>query len=354
MRHTKHDANPSGRCGFTVVELLVTLAVIGLLVALLLPAVQQSREVARRIQCVNNLKQIGVASQAHQSTHGSFPYTAVEHISANGHVRSAISPHAHLLPFLDQSPLHRSVEFRHWAEDLPESLPRAWLVDLLSVPPVQPCDSVALATTVSAFVCPSDTILPGGNHYRACLGAGPGLFPAEIGAVCNDPGNAAGAFVNGRAMRPTDMKDGLSNTAMFSERVAGDNNQTRYDPWSDVAEVMQPQCTVAATRLNCASVTASSPHDSYVGRTWLFGSWRQTWYNHVLPPNSSTPDCMQAGTGLVGGGDGAYSARSHHRGGVNLLLCDGSVRFVNQVLDLGLWVALATRAGQEVAGLGGG
>lgn len=354
MTHSKSNHDSFERPGFTVVELLTTMAVIGLLMALLLPAVQQSREAARRIHCVNNLQQIGVACHAHQSTHGSFPFTAVEHVGPNGNIRSAISPHAHLLPFLDQTPLHRSVEFRHWAEDFPESLPRAWLIDLLSSPPFQPCDSVALSTTVPTFVCPSGTMLPGSNHYRACLGAGPGLFPPEIGGLCDDPGNASGAFVNGRAMRAADMKDGLSNTAMFSERVAGDSNQQHYDPWSDVAEVTPTQCTVAVTSLNCASVTASSPHDSFVGRTWLFGSWRQTWYNHVLPPNSSMPDCMQAGTGLVGGGNGAFSARSHHRGGVSLLLCDGSVRFVNQVVDLELWVALATRAGREVAGLGGG
>ncbi len=353
MDHAKNHHDSFGHPGFTVVELLVTLAVIGLLIALLLPAVQQSRETARRMQCVNNLKQIGVACHAHQSTHGSFPLTAVEHVGSNGHVRSAISPHAHLLPFLDQTPLHQSIEFRHWAEDFPESLPRAWLLSPLSVPPVEPCDSVPLSTTVPVFVCPSDTTLPGSNHYRACLGAGPGLFPPEISGPCNDPENGAGAFVNGRAMRPEDMKDGLSNTAMFSERVVGDSNQQHYDPWSDVAEVAPQNCTVAATRLNCSSVTASSPHDSFVGRTWLFGSWRQTWYNHLLPPNSSTPDCMQAGTGLVGGGNGAYSARSHHRSGVSLLLCDGSVRFVNQVLDLELWMALATRAGKEPVGLGG-
>lgn len=354
MTHAESNHQSFGRCGFTVVELLATLAVIGLLIALLLPAVQNSRETARRAQCANNLKQIGVACHAHQSTHGSFPFTAVEHGGPSGIVRTAISPHAHLLPFLDQTPLHRSIEFHHWAEDFPESIPRAWLINLANAPPVQPCDALALSTAVPVFVCPSDTSLPGGNHYRACLGAGPGLFPLELGASCRDSGNAAGAFVNGRAMRPADMKDGLSNTAMFSERVVGDSNQSHYDPWADVAEVTPPQCTAAATRLNCASVTASSQHDSYVGRTWLFGSWRQTWYNHVLSPNSRTPDCMQAGTGLVGGGDGAYSARSHHRGGVNLLHCDGSVRFVSQVIDQQIWEALATRAGKEAVDTYGG
>lgn len=354
MIHLQFHHDSMRRSGFTLVELLVTLGVMGLLLALILPAVQQTRESARQMQCGNHLKQIGVACQAHQSTHGGYPLTAVEHVSPTGHFRSAISPHAHLLPYLDQTPLHRSVEFRHWAEDFPESAPRFWLVNLLNVPPVQPCDLVPLETTVPVFVCPSNTSSPGVNHYRACMGAGPGIFTAGESGICTDPGNAAGAFVNGRAMRPADIRDGLSNTAMFSERVAGDRNQKRYDPWLDVAEVTQPQCTVAAVRLNCAAVTASAPHDSYVGSTWLFGSWRQTWYNHVLPPNSSTPDCMQGGPGLVGGGNGAYSARSHHRGGVNLLLCDGSVRFVNQVLDLSVWTALATRAGNEPLGFGGG
>ena len=208
----------------------------------------------------------------------------------------------------------------------------------------RPANVEALTTTVAVFVCPSDRQVTAGNNYRACMGYGMGVFRPRKGRTCQSLGDAAGAFENGRRVRPGEFKDGLSNTAMFSERLIGDENPQHYTPWADIVHLPDPApgCTEDEVRNSCRLYVTPDPevHDSYNGTTWLFGGWRHTWYNHLLAPNSEIPDCRARG-GF------AQTARSFHAGGVNLGMADGSARFVNQSIDLTVWRALSTRASQE-------
>ncbi|OYV78005.1 MAG: hypothetical protein B7Z73_19840, partial [Planctomycetia bacterium 21-64-5] len=171
---------------------------------------------------------------------------------------------------------------------------------------------------------------------------GPGIVaPAET-ATCTDPGNGTGAFVHGRSVRPAEFLDGLSNTAMFSERVMG--GRGAYRPYSDYLVSLPDICTTSDAIGTCSSLATGGLYDAYAGATWLFGGWRQTWYNHLFTPNSPVPDC-NANPIASGGGRGAYTARSYHPGGVNSAMADGSARFVSQDIDLSVWRALATRGG---------
>jgi prepilin-type processing-associated H-X9-DG protein len=172
------------------------------------------------------------------------------------------------------------------------------------------------------------------------------------GVACLDAGNMAGAFVNGRETKPRDFTDGLSNTALFSERVIGDGLPSVFNSWTDMYYVVGRRtgfCTAAELTINCRQLgRRNSAHDSLLGLTWLFGGWRQTWYNHAIGPNSRIPDCTANPPTTAGGNSGAYSARSYHDGGVNVALADGSVRFVSEVVNLTVWRALSTRRGGEL------
>lgn len=135
---------------------------------------------------------------------------------------------------------------------------------------------------------------------------------------------------------------------MFSERVMG--SRGAYRPYSDYLVFLGNICSVADAAAICGALPPGGPFDSYGGATWLFGGWRQTWYNHLLPPNSPVPDC-NSGPLSSGGGSGAYTARSYHPGGVNSAMADGSARFVSQQIDSLVWWAVSTRRGAEARGL---
>jgi prepilin-type processing-associated H-X9-DG protein len=149
-----------------------------------------------------------------------------------------------------------------------------------------------------------------------------------------------------------DFRDGTSHTILFSEKILGDGIPTRFTPWSDYFYVRQRDIVTADDAVSaCGSLSSANPaHDSYVGWTWLFGGWNATWYNHILPPNSPVPDCGAGGEGVAGGGPGAYTARSFHSGGVNASFADGSARFISSTIDLSVWRAVSTRAGDDPIG----
>lgn len=148
--------------------------------------------------------------------------------------------------------------------------------------------------------------------------------------------------------RDADFRDGKSNTTAFSERLSGDRDSGHYTPWRDVVSVnpgppglLTPNDAMAACRW---PVSVAPVHFSFGGTTWALSGYSQTWYNHVLPPNSDTPDCVDGGPF----GHGAFTARSLHRGGVNVLFADGSGRFTNESIDLDAWRALGSVAGGEL------
>lgn len=149
---------------------------------------------------------------------------------------------------------------------------------------------------------------------------------------------------------PRNVRDGLSTTVAFNERLAGDGDPSTYTPSTDVArlerfDLMRPNDVMSM----CSRVPPGASHFSYSGSTWLIGHYSQTAYNHVLPPNSTIPDCVSA-TAFSGHsrGDGAHTARSYHPGGVNVCMADGAVRFASENIELKIWRALATIHGGEV------
>lgn len=328
----------------TIVEVLVALSVIGLLAALLLPAVQFARESARRTECLNNLRQLGLATQNHAATHnGAFPATSTNGMDPQGQtLLASISIQRNLLGFLDLSAIHSKIDFSEMPINQPGAPPGFLNADLNEL----------LTVRVPVFLCPSDVQRPGATNYRANMGYGPGNYDPGPPAPSSFAGNVAGAFVHGRSTRANEFRDGLSNTVLASEKLIGDGTQQRYTPWTDYFYFWGGDFLSAEDAIQgCGSLTQPNPaHASYAGWTWLLGGWNSTWYNHILPPNSPVPDCSAGGNAMAGGGHGAYAARSFHQGGVNAVLTDGSARFISSQINQLIWRSLSTRAGGESRG----
>ena len=316
------------RGAFTVLELLVVLGVLSVLVGLIAPAVQRARENARRTACLHQLRQMGHACEAHLATQRRYPtYLNIGRpgASASGHVR--------LLPYLEQRAVY-------------DQVPLELVGDAVAEPPTCPADLTQIPLPM--FHCPSDEVRASGNSYRACFGTTPGIHATWRPGLPRPPEGTAvslwGVFLGARTAG--DVSDGLSHTVLFSERVVGDGDASRYTPWRDIARtprgIYYPDDAVAA----CAEIDHPAAHISYGGWTWLLTDYSQTAYNHVLPPNSAVPDCVDGwNTAVVH--EGAVTARSRHDGGVNVALGDGAVRFVSETTDLRVWRAIATIHGAE-------
>ena len=306
--------------GFTLIELLVVIAIIAILVALLLPAVQQAREAARRTQCKNNLKQIGLAIHNYHDAYGCIPIADV-----NGAV-NPISAHARLLPQLEQNALYNLVDFNVPYDHVNNTIPRM--------------------TELAVFRCPSDpTPLPaavgGRNNYYWNAGSGVVMYTSG-GAGQPDPN---GVIFHNRRYRFNDITDGLSNTAAMSEKLTGDGNNGISSPRTDTYRpgTYPSNADEATQQCNATDVTTLTTQGySNVGGPWLQQYHSTNQYNHVLPPNGRS--CMYP-PGRI-----ATTANSQHVGGVHLMLCDGSVRFISENLDLRIWRNLGSINGGEVLG----
>ncbi|MDG3002738.1 DUF1559 domain-containing protein [Paludisphaera mucosa] len=322
------------RRGFTLIELLVVIAIIAVLIALLLPAVQAAREAARRAQCVNNLKQIGLAVHNYHDSHQRFPLGRVVEVGAGGAVSitRAYSPHSQILPFLEQSAIYQAINFNlTWNPD-----PNNGGYD---------GNQTARATVVSGFLCPSDaqSSVPqgyAGTNYRASEGSN-FLF----GSGKSDPGgvNASmrapdGLFFANEAKGIAEATDGTSNTAMFSEHVKGDFSQALATENADtfqpgVYPTTQDEVVQICRDVNWRDITKQGFSD--VGAPWLYGYHSTTAYYHVAPP--STRSCMFPPLRI------STTANSRHPGGVNVLLGDGSVKFVKDSISIQTWRAMGSR-----------
>jgi type II secretory pathway pseudopilin PulG len=337
MRRTLANSK-SARQGVTLSEVLVLIGVIGMLVALTAPAIQQVREQARLLACKDRLRQFGLAVHEHETFHRAFPYTSTTSgMTVDGVRRSykSVSPHRALMHFFDPT---IAAKFDHHDETTDFVSESAPVVSLSAA------NRQLQHLVIPVLLCPSDGTVAGATNYRANVGISPGLFPAQ------EPTVRKGAFVNGLAIRADEFTDGLSTTALFSERVLGDGDPARYDPWRDKFLAPLTGYTAEAVITACRTYATASPvhHDSFSGYDWLLGGWRQTWYDHIVGPNSPIPDCAATEpTFAVSGSNGIMAARSLHFGGVNVCFGDGTVKFVNSAVDLKIWRAIGTRNGGE-------
>jgi len=326
------------RTGFTLVELLVVIGIVGAIAALLLPAVQSARSSARNVSCKNNLRQLGLAAQNYLSAQRHFPPGTVAREFA-GHPRTPWtfyrwSALAELAPYMENSAathaLDRSVPLFNAGLGVSQE------------------NTEAVGTVVAQFLCPSDVGSTSNQEFA----------PTNY-AVCTGTGSGGGAphktdgisFENSRTL-PAQIVDGLSHTAFASESTLG-------QPAEGTTETHDPQLeykfllSAPLTESRCRATQLWNVSDPR-GFAWVNGEYRCTLYNHRRSPNSQEPDCM--GVVLLGKPSvrfrpyGWRAARSRHPGGVNVLLADGAVRLTSDLIDSNAWTALSTIAGSEIAG----
>lgn len=327
------------RSGNSLIELVIAVGVISLLAAVALPAVQRAREGARRSQCTHNLRSIGSAMMAFEAANRQFPKCSVKKAGPPlGLVDSVlISQHYHLLPYLDQFEVQRQFDPHEDAQGAS------------SEPPVSRWNATLLTTHLAVFHCPSDNYCYGGTSYRACSGTSPSGYhttPSIPG-----PNSSRIGLVTGKDRFSRDIRDGLSQTVFFSEKILGDRDPRVYTPWTDTLTNNPTQSmTLPDDALNACRLgmdPSSATHASFGGSSWLFGGFGHTTYNHIVTPNSEVPDCTNE-TKLWAISYGSHAARSYHPGGVHCLFGDGAVKFVSENIDLSTWRALGTIDGNEI------
>ena len=325
------------RSAFTLVELLVVIAIIGILIALLLPAVQAAREAARRMQCANHLKQMGLAMHNYSDTFNMLPNAGY----AGPTFPNDYSPLAKLLPYSEQTALQDLIDFRinighPGSADLPVEL------------------RPAAATVVPMFLCPSDgeqpvhdstgpsgAVIPlAGSNYAMNQGSGmDNVFHPSFSA-------ADGLCWVGAAVRIDHVKDGTTNTLCFTESLRGPCDTPASTPVPDVQVYRAKVPSSMAATAESGGLAALLPVSGWDGTrlsSWLRGcAPAGPLLNSRFTPNAAIPD-------LTDRSDKVTAARSRHPGGVNACFCDGSVRFVAETIERTIWHALWTRTGSEVA-----
>jgi prepilin-type N-terminal cleavage/methylation domain-containing protein len=322
--------------GFTLIELLVVIAIIAVLIALLLPAVQQAREAARRSQCKNNLKQLGLALHNYHDSFNLFPMGHTRSNDGSGGVTGwrGYSLHAMILPYIDQAPLYSRINFNQHFDHADNTASRR--------------------TRIAAFLCPSDTVFPGSaetgnNNYSGSMGPSFGQYITPLG-------QRDGFFNFDVIVRMSDIRDGTSNTICMSEQFVGDNNNAAYTAGDVVRGIAFAGSTkYKPTRgdletYGAACVAGQANHHSHGGRDWAVGMPAQTLFNTAAPPNWRFPTCQECvGCGWMDS-QGIFPARSRHVGGVHILMGDGAVRFASENIDLGTWQNLGSIRGNEPIG----
>lgn len=362
------------KLGFTLVELLVVIAIIGVLVGLLLPAVQAAREAARRMQCSNNEKQIGLAVLNYESAHRRFPLTITGSGSASAPRGSGFySWFAMILPQIEQNPLYEQIDFRFSMNDAYLGALPDYKKVLISSTNV---NSRAASTFIPTYLCPSDPVDASENMGSAL--PAPGSYAGNVGWVRRTTGsqgldpeliNANGAMpiANPRAatgwfvpnISSASFADGTSRTALASERIINTSTVTPglFSPVMSNGPVpTRSFCAggVTARPLSgwvsyCKGVSAPDPTYSIPhGRAWISGhTLAANLYMHVMPPNSR--NCH-----IYGGeddGNNIVSASSKHTGGLNVVFADGHVEFVSFSVAQEVWWAIGSRNGAETISL---
>jgi prepilin-type N-terminal cleavage/methylation domain-containing protein/prepilin-type processing-associated H-X9-DG protein len=359
------SAAPAARRAFTLIELLVVIAIIAVLIALLLPAVQAAREAARRSQCTNNLKQLGLAVHNYISSTNAFPLADMypagsnetqQGVRGNGGDRYSYSWALDILPNLEQQALYSAYNLCCGFRDPGGGGPTI--------------NTTVMYTQLAAYLCPSDgsTNLPQPPYatlnYVGNSG-GPGAIQTFNGTVISNYwGNPAENA--SRVVGMQSITDGTSNTGLFSERLMGlTNNPTvtavNYNQAiralfsvSVSPSLNNNDVTGAMNVLNACKAlpgTATSISSYRSGQIWTVSHpWAPMWnrYFHFSLPNTLLCDTANSTFLGLGGGSGAISPNSNHPGGVNVCMADGSVRFIKNSVSVQTWWALGSRAGAEV------
>jgi prepilin-type N-terminal cleavage/methylation domain-containing protein/prepilin-type processing-associated H-X9-DG protein len=323
------------RPGFTLVELLVVIAIIGVLIALLLPAVQAAREAARRMSCANNLKQLGTAMHGFEASQGLLPP-----------LENNYTPLARMLPYYEQASLRSLFDFT-------VSVPDADTQSLRS----------AIAAPVPLFLCPSDPESPvhlvastwssastlpyAGSNYAMNGSSGTGAATANIDPFMNA---TDGICYKDAKLRFRDVTDGLSHTLAFTESLRGRCDSPTLSPTPDL-QVYAANLGVGGTSTIMAVAASGDLGGVLAGVQSWTGTRLFNWFkfdqssgtilNGRFIPNNEMPDLCARRLWV-------NAARSRHPGGVNACFCDGGVRFIADDVDVAAWHALWTRAGGEV------
>ena len=343
------STNRSNRA-FTLIELLVVIAIIAVLIALLLPAVQSAREAARRIQCTNNLKQIGLALHKYIPAIGVLPpgrFTS--HLAGRGNCWGTYSQ---LLPQLDETAIFNAFNF-----NLPPD------TDTLSA-----SNSTGFEAFLNTLLCPSDSVpqlisVGGGlfatHNYNLNVGS---AYPVVQNPAPPLTGVPNGPFFENSRVGPADFTDGMSNTAAAAETVRSTASSTyANDPLgvflvtgnnSTTGPPISSNADYAALCLSLPSTTTQFQNTR--GVRWHYGAPGHSLYNHLRPPDDKQPDC-RGGLPHSTRSDPLWSwlslnvaARSKHPGGVNSLMADGHVQFVKDSINVLVWQGLGSRNGGEV------
>jgi prepilin-type N-terminal cleavage/methylation domain-containing protein/prepilin-type processing-associated H-X9-DG protein len=337
------------RRAFTLIELLVVIAIIGVLVALLLPAVQQAREAARRAQCKNNLKQLGIAVHNYADTNNAFPPNLVPggNFNYSGGNWGVL---AFLSPFLEQSNVYNSMNL-----EAPTYTGYPAVI-------ADPGNNRAAGLLIPLFLCPTDLGRSLGSGYGVaglgpanyCANQGSGIYVDSSGAPANgSPYNSNGVMFANSRVRIGEILDGTSNTACMSESVLGDGTRSVMGstppgpPRTTYGYLMTFQSSLDDASCGAPSAWNFTDLRQFL---WYSGEIRNAAYNHYYTPNSRNYDCITNAIALQYTAIGWKAARSLHPGGVNLMLCDGSVRFTSENVDTTVWRSLGTRAGAEISG----
>ena len=340
--------NVSRRTGFSLVELLVVLAVMGVALALLMPAVQAAREAARRFQCVHRLRQLGIANHNYHDSFGSFPAMRLgtrRGAAGSEEARAASNEYCmsglvSLLPMLEQQPTFDRAQAANFGP-VPWRTSRHW------------------RTQSALMLCPSDSVYDQAttaqSSYKFCVGT----TVQNNHSIWGAPNNGIYTVIGEpRATRSTirirDIRDGMSNTIAMSERRNGNRRH-----WFDIANV--------ARKINAAdSIETAIAYDACwatanmhngqrynegvsiregprPGERWADGRPYYAGFTTIVPPNG--PSCLIGSTDV---GHGVFTASSRHPGMVNVLMADGSVIEVSDGIDRTVWWSLGTRDGLEI------
>lgn len=368
------SSHSSRRAGFTLVELLVVIAIIGILVGLLLPAVQAAREAARRMQCSNSLKQLGLSLHTYEATYRRFParkngtnsgFNGTERVSNNG---GRLAGFIALLPYVEQAPMFQAIQ----AGD-PTGAGGSTIAGGPNIAPGGPAAWASWAVwnrSPSFMVCPSD-----GTTFNQPTQTASNNYAFSVGddvTGVRDGTNVRGPFPATIGIRLSEIIDGTSNTVAFSERLKANFGRTtvvanQIEVGHGTAGGIAGMTTAPGLCLTTATgrfFTAGQIVKGRFGSLWTDGQAERVAFNTALAPNR--PGCTDDADGNADSVNVVMPASSRHTGGVNVALCDGSVRFIGDSIDTGnlavgqpdsgpsnwgVWGAMGSKSGGDAASL---